>query len=102
MRPSPRSFDDVPGRLRPGGAVLLFFGTSGDVEYLDERISANRTTERHGGRADHHRERRADDILRPTSDDQLSRVPVEPAGSTTVRPIQSVADRRVGRQPNPM
>jgi release factor glutamine methyltransferase len=32
---------DVPGRLRPGGAVLLFFGTSGDVEYLDERISAN-------------------------------------------------------------
>ncbi|HSL74306.1 MAG TPA: hypothetical protein VK853_07560 [Ilumatobacteraceae bacterium] len=32
---------DVPGRLRPGGAVLLFFGTSGDVAYLDERISAN-------------------------------------------------------------
>jgi release factor glutamine methyltransferase len=32
---------DVPIRLRPGGAVLLFFGTSGDVEYLDERISAN-------------------------------------------------------------
>ena len=31
----------MPGRLRPGGAVLLFFGTSGDVEYLDERISAN-------------------------------------------------------------
>jgi release factor glutamine methyltransferase len=31
----------VPGRLRPGGAVLLFFGTSGDVDYLDERISAN-------------------------------------------------------------
>ena len=34
-------FHDVPGRLRPGGAVLLFFGTSGDVEYLDECISAN-------------------------------------------------------------
>lgn len=33
--------DDVPNRLRPGGAVLLFFGTSGDVEYLDERISVN-------------------------------------------------------------
>ena len=32
---------DVPVRLRPGGAVLLFLGTSGDVEYLDERISAN-------------------------------------------------------------
>jgi release factor glutamine methyltransferase len=33
--------DDVPVRLRPDGAVLLFFGTSGDVEYLDERISAS-------------------------------------------------------------
>lgn len=32
---------DVPGRLRPSGAVLLFFGTSGDVDYLDELISAN-------------------------------------------------------------
>jgi release factor glutamine methyltransferase len=32
---------DVPVRLRPGGAVLLFFGTSGDVDYLDERISAS-------------------------------------------------------------
>ncbi len=32
---------DVPGRLRPGGAVLLFFGTSGDVEYLDERLGAS-------------------------------------------------------------
>jgi release factor glutamine methyltransferase len=32
---------DVPCRLRPGGAVLLFFGTSGDADYLDERISAN-------------------------------------------------------------
>lgn len=32
---------DVPGRLRPSGAVLLFFGTSGDVDYLDELISTN-------------------------------------------------------------
>lgn len=32
---------EVPGRLRPGGAVLLFFGSSGDVEYLDQLISAN-------------------------------------------------------------
>ena len=33
--------DEVPSRLRPGAAVLLFFGTSGDVEYLDERIGAS-------------------------------------------------------------
>lgn len=32
---------DVPERLRPGGAILLFFGTSGDVEYLDETITAS-------------------------------------------------------------
>lgn len=30
---------EVPGRLRPGGEVLLFFGSSGDVEYLDQLIS---------------------------------------------------------------
>jgi len=33
---------EVPERLRPGGAVLLFFGTSGDVQYLDEAITAGK------------------------------------------------------------
>ena len=32
---------EVPGRLRPGGAVLLFFGTSGDVAHLDHLIGVN-------------------------------------------------------------
>jgi release factor glutamine methyltransferase len=32
---------EVPDRLRPGGAVLVFFGTSGDVDYLDEAITAS-------------------------------------------------------------
>ena len=36
-----RFLHEVPGRLRPDGAVLLFFGTSGDVVYLDERIAAS-------------------------------------------------------------
>ena len=94
--------DDVPGRLRPGGAVLLFFGTSGDVEYLDERISANgllsatvaeRTITVRGELTTYF-------VRRLTV--ELSWVPVEAAGSTTVRLIQSVPDRRVGRQPNPM
>lgn len=31
---------EVGDRLRPGGAVLLFFGTSGDVSYLDELIQS--------------------------------------------------------------
>ncbi|MEO1057670.1 MAG: methyltransferase [Actinomycetota bacterium] len=34
-----RFMSDVSSRLRPGGEVLLFFGTSGDVEYLDELIA---------------------------------------------------------------
>ena len=33
---------DVPGRLRPGGAVQLFFGTSGDagvpIKVVSERL----------------------------------------------------------------
>ena len=33
-----RFMQEVPDRLRPGGEVLLFFGTSGDVEFLDELI----------------------------------------------------------------
>jgi len=32
---------EVPDRLRPGGAILLFFGTSGDVGYLDEAVAAS-------------------------------------------------------------
>jgi release factor glutamine methyltransferase len=39
-----RFLDEVPARLRPGGAVLLFFGSSGDVGYLDSRIAANGLT----------------------------------------------------------
>lgn len=31
-------FCDVPGRLNSGGRVLLFFGTSGDADYLDQLI----------------------------------------------------------------
>ncbi|MEM9513504.1 MAG: hypothetical protein AAGA42_01495 [Actinomycetota bacterium] len=34
-----RFLSEVASRLRPGGEVLLFFGTSGDVEYLDELIA---------------------------------------------------------------
>jgi release factor glutamine methyltransferase len=30
----------VAGRLRPGGSVLLFFGTSGDVAHLDALVAA--------------------------------------------------------------
>jgi release factor glutamine methyltransferase len=30
---------EAPSRLRPGGEVLLFFGTSGDAEYLDTLVS---------------------------------------------------------------
>ncbi|MCP3935491.1 MAG: methyltransferase, partial [Actinomycetia bacterium] len=30
--------NNVPSRLRPGGEVLVFFGTSGDVEHLDHLI----------------------------------------------------------------
>ena len=33
-----RFLTEAPGRLRPGGAVLLFFGTSGDVDHLDALI----------------------------------------------------------------
>ncbi len=33
-----RFMREVPDRLRPAGQVLLFFGTSGDVDYLDELI----------------------------------------------------------------
>lgn len=33
-----RFMDEVPDRLRSAGAALVFFGTSGDVEYLDELI----------------------------------------------------------------
>ena len=39
-----RFLDEVPARLRPGGAVLLFFGSSGDVGYLDSRIAASGLT----------------------------------------------------------
>ena len=31
---------EVGGRLRPGGEVLLFFGTSGDVAHLDALVDA--------------------------------------------------------------
>jgi len=30
---------EVPGRLRPEGAVLLSYGSSGDVAHLDERLA---------------------------------------------------------------
>lgn len=33
-----RFLAEVPNRLRPGGAVLLFFGSSGDVAHLDALI----------------------------------------------------------------
>lgn len=36
-----RFMRDVPDRLRPGGEVLVFFGTSGDVAYLDELIDSS-------------------------------------------------------------
>lgn len=36
-----RFIADVPARLRPGGSVLLFFGTSGDVGYLDSLVDAS-------------------------------------------------------------
>ncbi len=35
-----RFMSQVSSRLRPGGEVLLFFGTSGDVDYLDELTAA--------------------------------------------------------------
>jgi release factor glutamine methyltransferase len=35
-----RFLTQVGGRLRPGGRVLLFFGTSGDVSHLDRLIAA--------------------------------------------------------------
>lgn len=35
-----RFTEQVAGRLQPGGAVLLFFGTSGDVAHLDRLIAA--------------------------------------------------------------
>jgi release factor glutamine methyltransferase len=31
----------APGRLRPGGRILIFFGTSGDLGYLHSLIEAN-------------------------------------------------------------
>ncbi|MCB9891416.1 MAG: methyltransferase [Planctomycetes bacterium] len=34
-----RFFREAPGRLRAGGSILLFFGTSADVVYLDELIA---------------------------------------------------------------
>ena len=37
-----RFLAEVSGRLRPGGAVLLFFGSSGDVAHLDSLIERNR------------------------------------------------------------
>jgi release factor glutamine methyltransferase len=33
-----RFMTDVPDRLAPGGRVLLFFGTSGDIEYLRQLV----------------------------------------------------------------
>lgn len=36
-----RFMGEVSDRLRPGGEVLVFFGTSGDVAYLDELIDAS-------------------------------------------------------------
>ena len=44
---------EVGDRLRPGGFVLLFFGTSGDVEHLDAllataHLSSTTIAERHG------------------------------------------------------
>lgn len=35
---------EAPSRLRPGGRVLLFFGTSGDVAHLDRLIGASGLT----------------------------------------------------------
>lgn len=35
-----RFLAETPARLRPGGAVLVFYGTSGDVAHLDERSAA--------------------------------------------------------------
>lgn len=35
---------EVTDRLRPGGSVLLFFGTSGDVDHLDTLIARARLT----------------------------------------------------------
>lgn len=32
-------FDQVPGHLEPGGRVLLFFGTTGDVAHLHELVA---------------------------------------------------------------
>lgn len=36
-----RFLADVPSRLRPGGRVLLFFGSSGDVAHLDGLIEGS-------------------------------------------------------------
>lgn len=36
-----RFFAEVPEQLRPGGRVLLFFGTSGDLAYVHELITAS-------------------------------------------------------------
>lgn len=35
-----RFLAEAPGRLRPGGEVLVFYGSSGDVAHLDERAAA--------------------------------------------------------------
>jgi release factor glutamine methyltransferase len=35
---------EVPERLRSGGEVLVFFGTSGDVTYFDELVAATGLT----------------------------------------------------------
>ena len=37
-----RFMREVPTRLREGGEVLLFFGTSGDVEYLRSLVAGSR------------------------------------------------------------
>lgn len=42
-----RFFEGVSELLRVGGQVSLFFGTSGDVAYLDELIAATALTQ-HG------------------------------------------------------
>ena len=55
-----RFVDEVGRRLRPGGFVLLFFGTSGDVAHLDALVAgagltsetiAERTIQARGGEA---------------------------------------------------
>ena len=74
-----RFFADAGRRLRPDGYVLLFFGTSGDVDHLDDLVTTAGMDSQVVARAHHPHQRPRRDVLRQANHEAMTPIRCPPA-----------------------